>query len=743
MSLEFYSRLTKSFGLLALGVLFGLVAFAPMIEIKDLDLWLHMKMGEVIVTTGHVPSQDILSATIAGKPWVNHEWLFQTVVYSVRTVFGLDGVLYMQALLVFFAFFLLLIWTYRSDRQLVILPLLFCVLQVYQTRFTVRPDVFSVIFFILFLMILLTSMERRWSLFALFIVQVLWGNMHGFFFWGPVLAAIFLVAETLKRYMPLPNGMRDEGRLSDAGYRRLGMGFIVVLLSTLVNPMTFQGAVYPLKVLAGLSGDNSVFFKFITELQPSIKFATLLDLRDQMPFKALIMVSVISFILNIRRINLGLFFAWVVVLVFSSSALRNMIYFSIMAYVVTLINFSRIDLKSLFPVRFISEQFEFLTGWMVKIAIIAFLINYGVDMSRCGYYDFDAYQRKSEFLGVAQRTFPQGAADFVNKNKITGAVFNDFNSGAYLVGQTYPGIKVFMDGRTEVYGAKFFKDVYNKIWEEGDEKVFDDAVVRYGLKAAVIGVAFSRPQEKVLKMLAQRKDWKLVYFDHDGLVFLRDIPENAGLIRQFAIDFKTWKAPVSDIRRAGSAKVFPYRELNRAIVLERMGYPDQALEQADAALAITPALEDAFEIKARVYAERKDAVKAFENYRLALLQNSEDARLRRGFALAYIDLGEYEHALEQADRLDEMSSDLSGSYVRAKVFVKKKQYENAYDILVQKIFPFKGGMGEILAIGDLCDEDKVYGWAFKVYALAVRKDMKNTEALKKLKDTELKRQGAQ
>jgi tetratricopeptide (TPR) repeat protein len=112
-------------------------------------------------------------------------------------------------------------------------------------------------------------------------------------------------------------------------------------------------------------------------------------------------------------------------------------------------------------------------------------------------------------------------------------------------------------------------------------------------------------------------------------------------------------------------------------------------------------------------------------------------------ALAFIGLGEYDHALEQAERLDETVLSPSGPYVRAKVFVKKKQYQKAYDILVQRIFPLEKGVDEILAIGDLYDEDKVYGWAVKAYGLAFRKDPKDTEALKKLKGMRLKMRGAQ
>ena len=66
-------------GLMSVAVLFGLVVFAANVEIKDLDLWLHLKTGEFIVQHKYVPDTDVLSCTIFGKPWVNHEWLFQVV----------------------------------------------------------------------------------------------------------------------------------------------------------------------------------------------------------------------------------------------------------------------------------------------------------------------------------------------------------------------------------------------------------------------------------------------------------------------------------------------------------------------------------------------------------------------------------------------------------------------------------------------------------------------------------------
>ena len=738
MSPFFYRKLTEIFGMLALGVLFSLIAFSAMLEIKDLDLWLHLKMGEIIMASGQVPAQDILSATIAGKPWVNHEWLFQVVLYAVHHAWGMDALLYLQAGVVLLTFLIVLLWTYRQDRQLVILPLLFIVLQIYQTRFTVRPDIFSLLYFISFLMILSTFIRRRWALPVLFVMQVVWTNMHGYFFWGPALVIVFLAAETLKRYVPLPFAWKDEARLPEDGYVRLWQALVLVFLATLINPLGFAGAAYPFKVLFSLSGDSSIFFKYITELKAPLKGAPFFDFSEQGPLKIMIFSSGISFLLNIRRIDLRWLLVWGVAMAFALGAMRNMVYFAFVAYIVAMMNLLRLDLRRLIPVHFAAEHFELLTGWMAKVACIVYLLNYSGDLAQRGYYDFYTYTRKSEFLGVTQRSFPSGLADFMAANKISGAVFNDFNSGAYLVGRLYPQVKVFIDGRTEMYGAKFFM-FYRTIWEDGDARALDAVTARYNLRGAVLGSAFGHIPEKALKLFMGQREWKLVYLDHDGVVFLRDIPDNAALIARFAIDPAHWKSAPFDIRRMGAVRAYPYREANRAFTLNDMGYPDQAMAEADAALAISPICDDALHAKARIYLDRKDFAKAFEYYRYALLQSPAETKLRRGLALAYVGLEDYARALEQADRLDGVAGDPSGAYIRAKVFVKKKQYREAYDILAKRIAPLERGVSEITVIGDLYGEAGAHAWAVEAYALAIRKEAKNTRLLKKYRDAVMKR----
>ena len=96
----------------------------------------------------------ILSCSFSGKPWINHEWLFQVVVYLLQHAWGMDGLIYMQIGVVLFTFLLVFFLTYDGQRQLIAIPLLYLVLLIYQTRFTIRPDIFSLLFLAAYIQIL-------------------------------------------------------------------------------------------------------------------------------------------------------------------------------------------------------------------------------------------------------------------------------------------------------------------------------------------------------------------------------------------------------------------------------------------------------------------------------------------------------------------------------------------------------------------------------------------------------------
>lgn len=733
-SLDFYKKLNWSFGLLLIGTLLGVAAFAAMIEIKDLDLWLHLKMGEFIVRHGYVPSVDVLSCSFAGKPWIDHEWLFQVIVYLVKSAWGFDGLIYMQVLLVMASFVVLLLLTYEEGRELVIAPVLFLVMFVYQTRFTIRPDIFSLSFFVFYIYILSLHLDKRWIVGVFFALQVIWTNIHGYYFLGILLIAIVLLAEWGKRHLKMPLRGSEEVRLVDEEYRRLKWILGASILATLVNPLFLKGAAYPLTVLFGIAGDQAIFFANITELQRPITWATVFDPGQQMPFKALIFLSAISFFWNRRRIDLALVLLWIVFLCFSLTALRNMTYFALVAYFVIMRNIMDLRLDDFLPFRFKYPQFFYLTGLGASIFLIGVFLDYGRELSSSGYYDFSRYERKSEFLGVGQRNFPDRAVDFLVANKIRGNFFNDFNSGAYLIGRAYPDIRVYMDGRTELRGAQFFK-TYKKIWYGEDEKLFDEASERYYFSGAFVNTSTASAPSKLIKMLFAKKEWRLVYFDYDAMIFLKDIPQNQDIIKRFSVDLASWRPPELDRRRLADARVFPYYYIHRANTLHALGFDDQALLEADAALKVAPVNFHAFRLKGEIYTARREYENAFENWRLAAVYNGGEDSVLKDLAQAYLDIGDLEGAQKLAKRVIEDSPrDAAGYLVLAQALAKSKQYEKGYDILLQALTKSSPDLKKVLAFADISLSEGKADLAFKVCDHVLKKDIRCVEAYQTLAD---------
>jgi len=194
----------------------------------DLDIWLHLKTGEIIFQNKAIPGQDIFSFTIAGKRWVDHEWLFQVMVYLVNLRWHADGIIFLQTLIISMAFLVLFFIAYKSTGSYFISSLLLILsLNSAITRFNIRPEIFSLLLFSLYLYILFYQVRTIW-LWLLLPLQILWVNLHGFFFLGVILVLFFCLGE-------IPIGKSRGDTFSPQQYRRLAI-ILFSLLAVSILP---------------------------------------------------------------------------------------------------------------------------------------------------------------------------------------------------------------------------------------------------------------------------------------------------------------------------------------------------------------------------------------------------------------------------------------------------------------------------------------------------------------------------
>ena len=72
-----------SFEQLMVGLLFGALGAAACLMPAQSDTFWHLRAGEEIWRTLRVPLDEHYSFTAAGRPWPNHEWLWQAVSYGL------------------------------------------------------------------------------------------------------------------------------------------------------------------------------------------------------------------------------------------------------------------------------------------------------------------------------------------------------------------------------------------------------------------------------------------------------------------------------------------------------------------------------------------------------------------------------------------------------------------------------------------------------------------------------------
>ena len=61
-------------------------------SVADPDIWWHLRNAQLLVENHQLPRFDTYSFTVAGYPWMNHEWLAEVPYYLGWRLFGLTGI---------------------------------------------------------------------------------------------------------------------------------------------------------------------------------------------------------------------------------------------------------------------------------------------------------------------------------------------------------------------------------------------------------------------------------------------------------------------------------------------------------------------------------------------------------------------------------------------------------------------------------------------------------------------------
>jgi hypothetical protein len=624
------------------------VIASSMSGIFDTDIWLHLKTGKLILSGFKVPTADPYSFTTSGKPWINHEWLFQVVAYLTYRSGGVDGLVFLQTLLIALAFFVLFLIGFRDNKHLFTTTVI-SILAIYAThsRFNLRPDVLSLIFFGIFLH-QLTFARGGPILYLLALWQLVWVNCHGYFFLGPLLILLFISAELIRRYLPhLPGDWSKTGACDDATLQRLTRVFFLVFLVCFLNPQFIVGALYPIRILVDvLSGKASHAFQHVQELTNALPFKGNTFGGDKQLY-ILISAALFSLIVRWRTLNIVHILLYVLFVPFGLLALRNVGFLSFTMYFILV---SRLDAleataKKKIKIGISSKAIDILAKIFVAMVFIWYLGKAGYSQIFSRYYDFDTYQMKSMLQDTIGYRYPKKCVDFIMKNRLPGNLFNDFNSGAYLIYHAYPQYKVFIDGRTELYPKDFFT-TYFSIILEGKKKTFAEQVEKFNINTVMLNNSTAHIPPSIFKMLYTHPQWQLVFFDEAGVVFLKKTASNSQLLKTLSIDLKKWQAPRVDLARMSLGRVAPDPYIERARLLDLVNLDAPLASEAQEALRISPSSGEAQFYLAKTLYNQNKILEAFEHFRLAYSYGFRKYGIAMYLAKCYWKLSNKERTLE-------------------------------------------------------------------------------------------------
>jgi hypothetical protein len=496
--------------LLLVVIVSALSGFAP--GLTDPDYYWHLKAGEAIVDAGTIPATDPFSYSFGGQPWVLHEWLFQLGLYLVYETFGPLGVLYATVLL----FWLTWCVVFSVSEGLIrrpVLSLAFALL--FGTSMAAfaapRPQLASYLLFAIYCWLFFRAKYRGQflGLLAAPMLMVLWPNLHAGYAIGIAMMVAFAGCEWLNFIFARVRGP-EKLRLC----LWLTGTAVAVLLASLINPYGIAYWVYPFSVMGMKFSSVITEWKTILTfpmhgrwyLGSGLLFFLLTMFRDKRPDASEILIPTALFaagLLQARHTPFGL----MGLLLFIAPAIRDG----------AIDNLDAVLRRASGPIE--SKQAPeggrpplgaAIFAWCLALVVAVIFIG----MGRSAYY------RDLDRLLLAA-----GAASFVEEAALEGRMFNEYDDGGYLIYRLFPGRKVFVDNRADLYGDVFLQTYYAVLKGARDHRPY--------FKKWAFEYAILASNSAMRRILALSGAFAVIFDDGVRAVLVRREGVNAGALARY------------------------------------------------------------------------------------------------------------------------------------------------------------------------------------------------------------------
>ena len=634
-------RTRRRKNLLAAALIFSTagIFLAGLFDMQNFDVWWHLKTGELIIREGSIPDVDPFSYTVSGQPWITHEWLSEIILYLTQIGFGFSGLVYLKAIFLALGGGLLLSLSLRDKGTALPFLLLPLFLFPITLRPFVRPHTFTLFFTctLLFFLYRYRDAGNRKILYTLPPMFLIWANIHSGVVIGLVIFASFLTGWEVSRRL----FERTNIPGIDRGIRPLVWTFAACLAASLINPHHVEALVYPFQLAR-----NPVFTRTIAELKSpfSPEYSTAFW---QIGFFALVPVTAVTAYVTRRYRDLASIFPLSIFLALSFSAHRNVPIFAVvsLAYITVCLT-GLTENREAHRGRIIPAWLLRFFTCVVPILTLILLIVKGAYMGNGDWRPLG--------VGVREENYPVGAYDFLEETGIDGNMCNKLAFGGYLIYRGHPVRKVFIDGRLLLYGDSFNRSYLDAYYGSVDA---EGLVRRHDIDYFLLDYPDETDHRMLQYYLSKSPDWKLVYWDDNSLIYIRNDPSYRSIIEEHAYN------NVDPVYRSGFQ------------VTGQVGNnPEYFIKEVERQLALRPATVISRVFLGTAYEKTGRIDEAIEQYEIALHQNPSRKDLED--KLFFMRLGK-----NTAD--DQVGTAAPSDLARGMKFLSSGQFEKARDALTR------------------------------------------------------------
>jgi len=465
--------------------------------LADGDTGWHIRTGDWILQNRSVPTTDLFTFTRAGDPWFAWEWLSDLLMSLVHQHWGLAGVAVLAGCAILCTVMVLFQHMLRRGANVVVaFGVLLLAVGASSIHYLARPHVFTLLLMAVSLWMVERDRRREGAFIWLLVpLSAVWINLHGGFFAVPLSLAALAAGFGIEAWLDTP-----QRAAKWASSRRYAALTAATCAASILNP---YGIKLHLHVARYLTSDW--IRDAIEEFQsPSFRSESLLRF-EVLLFAALLLAG---WLLSRKQVaDAALVLLWGHL---ALGSVRHVPIFAIVAAPLVAVEVSRLwegwvsrgSPRSVWRILWtlgsdLGASFRRFSLWAFAVAGAVLLLT-------------PADRWPKDFPDAS---FPVSIVQKESPRLIGGRVFTTDQWGDYLIYRGWPRQKVFIDGRSDFYGAAFGGEYLTlRNGQRGWEKVFR----KYDVNVALIPMDWP-----LVSLLDKDPGWRQVREDKLGVLYER------------------------------------------------------------------------------------------------------------------------------------------------------------------------------------------------------------------------------